>query len=131
MSSSPPEPTPVSPSEVPSADAREERLWAGLCHLVAFAGLLFPLGNILCPLVVWLLKKDQFPLVDDQGKESMNFQISILIYTAVAALLIVVCVGLALLPVLLVYWIVMLIVATIKAADGVRYRYPLTIRFIQ
>ena len=64
-------------------------MWAGFCHLAALAGYVVPMvGNIVGPLVVWLMKKEEYPLVDDQGKESINFQISILIYVAVSAVLV-------------------------------------------
>jgi hypothetical protein len=58
----------------------EERNWAMTCHLASFAGYVLPLGNIIGPLVAWLMKRDEFPLVDDQGKEALNFQISMTIY---------------------------------------------------
>ena len=58
----------------------DENKWAMFAHLAAFAGFLFPLGNIIGPLIVWLFKKDEFARVEDQGKESLNFQISISIY---------------------------------------------------
>ena len=54
-----------------------------LCHLSSLAGSVIPFGNIVGPLVVWLIKKDEYAFVDDQGKESLNFQISITIYTVV------------------------------------------------
>ena len=108
----------------------DERMWAMLCHLSAFAGSVIPFGNIIGPLVVWLMKKDEYPLVDDQGKESLNFQISILIYTFISAVSILAVVGFLLLPAVLIFALVMMVIATIKANSGIAYRYPLTIRFI-
>ena len=66
---------------------KQERTWAMLCHLGAFAGLIFPFANIFAPLVIWLIKKDESLFVEDQGKESLNFQISMTIYCVVAAIL--------------------------------------------
>lgn len=109
----------------------DERMWAMLCHLSAFAGSVIPFGNIIGPLVVWLLKKDEFPLVDDQGRESLNFQISILLYTFVSAVLFLAVVGIVLLPAVLIFALIMTVIATIKANSGIAYRYPLTIRFIR
>jgi uncharacterized Tic20 family protein len=84
--------------------------------------------------VIWLLKKEQYPLVDDQGKEALNFQLSLTLYVIVGLLLtltvILAFITIPLLIVLVVFDIVMTIIATIKANDGVAYRYPLTIRFI-
>jgi uncharacterized Tic20 family protein len=121
----PPAPTPV------VRDDSQERTFAMLCHLSAFAALLgIPFGNILGPLVVWLIKREEFPLVDDQGKESLNFQISATIYAIVSAILILVIVGIFLLIALAVFWLTIVIVACVKANQGERFRYPLTIRFI-
>ena len=115
-----------------------------LCHAIALAGGFVPgVGHIIGPLIIWLLKKDEYPEVDDQGKESLNFQISMLIYTvALGALffvLIWVLVGFLLLPFfgllyLLDLWVanlVLVIMASIKASEGKLYRYPLTIRLIK
>ncbi len=107
----------------------EIRNWAMLCHLTALIGLatgMFFVG----PLVVWLLKKDEHPFIDEQGKESLNFQISMLIYEVVAALLICAVVGIVLLPVLLVVHVVFVVLASVKVSSGFDYRYPLTIRFL-
>ncbi len=45
---------------------KDQRTWAMLCHISTFVGFVFPFGNIIAPLVLWLLKKDEYPLVDDQ-----------------------------------------------------------------
>jgi uncharacterized Tic20 family protein len=113
------------------ATIKEERTWAMLCHLAALAGYVLPLGNIIGPLVVWLIKKDQSRLVDDQGKESLNFQISVTIYAIIAGLSILVVVGILLLPLVLLFGLILIIVAAIRANEGVAYRYPLTLRFIK
>lgn len=108
----------------------DECMWAMLCHLTALSGYIgVPFGNIVGPLVVWLIKKDEMPLVDDQGKESLNFQISVLIYAVVSGLAILILIGIVLLPAVLIFSIVMTIIAAVKANSGEVYRYPLTIRF--
>jgi hypothetical protein len=112
-------------------NAKDARTWAMFCHVGAFAGYIIPFGHIIAPLIIWLIKKDESPLVDDQGKESLNFQISISIYAIVAALLTFVIIGIVLLIALLMFDVVMVIVATVRANSGERYRYPLCIRFIK
>ena len=79
---------------------KDARLWAMLCHLSTFAGMVgIPFGNILGPLIIWLIKKDEYPFVDDQGKEALNFQISMTVYLIVSVLLCFVLVGFILLPI--------------------------------
>jgi uncharacterized Tic20 family protein len=115
-----------------SNDNREARNWGMLCHLTALAGFIgIPFGHILGPLVVWLLKKNDYPSVDEQGKESLNFQISLSIYGIISALLIFVMVGIFLLIVLILADLILVIVASVKTSNGESYRYPLTIRFIK
>lgn len=111
-------------------DEKQERMWAMLCHLTALAVFVFPLGNIIGPLIIWLIKKDESEFVNDQGKESLNFQISFTIYCLVAALLIIVVVGIVLLIALGIAFLILVIIASIKANDGEKYRYPLTLRLI-
>lgn len=117
-------------SDKPSTASKDERMWAMLCHLSGFAGYLVPFGNIIGPLVIWLIKKDQYAFVDDQGKEALNFQISIMIWAAVAIALCFVIIGIPLLIAVIIFSVVMTIVAAIKANEGEYYRYPLTIRLI-
>ena len=119
----------VSPpaSVMPSA---EERQWAMFAHLAAFAGLVVPFGSILGPLVIWLIKKDTMPFVNDQGKEALNFNITVAIAVVVGWVLIFVLIGFVLLPALVITWIVFVIIGTIKANEGVSYRYPFTLRLV-
>ncbi len=113
---------------------RDARMWAMFCHL---AGLAFVLpiipfiGGLIASLILWVLKKDQYPFVDEQGKEAVNFQITMLIYAAVAFLLVFAVVGVVLLPAVIIIDVVLIIIATLKANDGYHYRYPLTFRFIK
>jgi uncharacterized Tic20 family protein len=114
------------------AISRDERTWAMLAHISTLVGYtVIPFGNIIAPLIIWLVKKDQSWFIDDQAKESLNFQISMLIYALISAVLILVLIGIVLIPILYVFGVVMVIVAAIKANDGVQYRYPITIRFIK
>jgi uncharacterized Tic20 family protein len=111
---------------------KDARTWATICHLSAlstFVGI--PLGNILGPLVVWLLKRNDHPFVDDQGKEALNFQISMTIYGIIAGILVILLVGIALLALVAIADFILVIVASMKANDGELYRYPFTIRLIQ
>ncbi len=110
---------------------QEAKQWAMVTHLAAFAAFFIPFGNIIGPLVVWQLKKDFDPFVALNGKEAVNFQITIAIAAFVGIMLIFMVVGAFLLPVLGVYWIVMTIIAGVKANNGVVYRYPMTLRFIK
>jgi hypothetical protein len=111
---------------------KDARMWAMICHLAALAGLVVPVvGCIIGPLIVWQVKKEEFPFVDEQGKEAVNFQISMLIYGIVAGLLCFVCIGVVLLPAVAIFDIVFLLIAAVKANNGEHYRYPLTIRFIK
>jgi len=109
---------------------KDERMWAMLCHLFALAGFIIPFGNVIGPLVGWLIKKEESEFVNDQGKEAVNFQISMTIYIIISAFLVVVLIGIPLLIGLAIFDLIMIIVAAIKANDGVKYRYPLTIRLI-
>ena len=112
--------------------SKDERMWAMLCHLSAFAFFVFPaFGNILGPLIVWLIKKEEYPFVDQQGKESLNFQISITIYTLAAALLSIILIGIPILIALFFFDFILVVIASIKANDGFHYKYPLSIELIR
>lgn len=102
-----------------------------LTHLAAFAAFLMPFGNVIGPLVVWQLKKELSPFVDQQGKEAINFQITVILAVAVCLILFFAVVGVLLVPLLGLAWFVLNIIAAIKTNDGVAYRYPLTIRFLK
>ncbi|HZJ95962.1 MAG TPA: DUF4870 domain-containing protein [Thiopseudomonas sp.] len=111
--------------------SQEAKQWAMLSHLAAFAVFVFPFGNIIGPLLVWQLKKDLDPYVEQNGKEAVNFQITVAIVMLACMLLMFYWIGFLLLLVVGLYWLVLTIVAGIKANDGVSYRYPWAIRFIK
>jgi len=115
-----------------STISKEERTFGMLCHLIAFAGFVVPIiGSILGPLVVWLVKKDEMPFVDDQGKESINFQITVFIGFVLSFILMFVFIGFFLMIALAIFDLVMVIIAAMQANEGVRYRYPFSLRFIK
>ena len=134
------DPEPVDPYGSPEAKgpaawhapaSQDEKTWAMLCHLSALAGLVIPVGNIVAPLVVWLIKKDEMPLVDDQGKEALNFQLTIMFAMIAAGILTFLCIGALLMPVIMVLDLVFSIIACVKASNGEDYRYPLCIRLVK
>ena len=108
----------------------QERNLATICHLLVFSASIVPLGNILGPLVLWLLKKDESPFLDFHGKECLNFQISLMLYAVCCIPLAFVVVGLFLLLGLAVFGVVMAVVGCVKAHAGEHYEFPLTIRFL-
>lgn len=121
----------AAPSDAPPQPTSGDYTLGMLCHLlslISYIGL--PLGNIIGPLILWLIKKDQDAFVDVNGKEVLNFQISATIYALVCGLLVFVVIGLFLLPVLIIAVIVLTIIGAVKASSGQVYRYPLTIRFL-
>jgi uncharacterized Tic20 family protein len=122
-----------SPSPPPTSGTSSDiRTWCVLCHASALLGLFFHfLGHLLGPLIVWLAKRGDSPEIDAHGKESLNFQISMLIYDAIAAILCLVLIGI---PILIGLWVlntVLVIIASIQASEGKLYRYPITIRLIK
>ncbi|MDO7785724.1 DUF4870 domain-containing protein [Desulforamulus aquiferis] len=112
------------------SSGNQERTWAMFCHLGGFCGYFIPLGNIIVPLVLWLIKREEYPFVNEHGKEALNFNISMLIYAIVSAVLAFVLVGFLLIGILFIFHIVVIIKATMAANKGDYYSYPLTIRFL-
>jgi uncharacterized Tic20 family protein len=111
--------------------SKDERMWAMLAHISAVAGFVFPFGNIIGPLLIWILKKEEFPFVDDQGKEALNFQISITVYVIISIVLVFVLIGIPILIIIGLFALIMTIIGAINAYDGKAYRYPLTFRVIK
>lgn len=132
----PPPPPGGSPSD-------EEKQWAMFAHLSALIGGILTsgwAGSIGCfigPLIIWLVKKDTMPFVDDQGKESLNFNITVAIVFLALLLLSIVTLGIGLIiaiPLWIIIglaWLVLTIIAALKAKDGIAYRYPFTLRLIK
>jgi uncharacterized Tic20 family protein len=108
------------------------RSWTVACHASSLLGFFIPAGgHILPPLIVWLVKRAESPEVDEHGKEALNFQLSMLIYSIIAGILMFVLIGFVLLPLLHVANLVLVIIASLRASEGQLYRYPLTIRFLK
>jgi uncharacterized Tic20 family protein len=115
--------------------SKDERTWAMAAHLSALLVLILPtFGNVVGPLIVWLMKRDTLPFVAQEGKEALNFQLTQTIILLGCTALSFTCVGAFIaVPVALadlIFLIVMAIIAAIKANEGQAYRYPLTWRMI-
>jgi uncharacterized protein len=136
-------PSPMTPGQPPEASpalpASESlaRTWNMLCHLSALAGYIIPFGNILGPLLVWQIKKDEIPSVIEHGKASLNFQLTVLIAVlaggALAFALSFVCIGFLFIPAVVIIGIcgvVFAIIAGIKANNGESYRYPWSLTLV-
>lgn len=122
--------------DIPDADARK---WAMLCHLGGLISLVIPmpLANVVIPFIVWQAKRHEHPYIDVQGRESLNFQISIALLAIVAWVVILVLkqvwIGYLLFWVPTLIWIAQLggtVVGAIRAYDGERFRFPLILRFV-
>lgn len=136
-----------SPPPVPNDGASaHERQWAMFAHLSALIGGLLTSvvggwGTFAGPLIIWLLKKDAMPFVDDQAKEALNFNITValiaLVMTGVFGFFTVITLGLGLIVVVpvvgafVLVWLVLTVLAAIKANEGVAYRYPFTLRLVK
>ena len=109
----------------------EERSLGLIAHLAGYAGLVLPFGSLLGPALIYWLKRDESAFVEDQAREALNFQITILLATIAAAVSMVVLIGFALLPVVLIWWLVGTAIGATRANAGEWYRYPATIRLIK
>lgn len=110
----------------------EEKQWGMFVHLAALATFVLPIaGNIIGPLIIYLIKKDEYDFVKQEGVEALNFQITWSIIFTISAILIVIGIGVLMLIGFGLAWLVLVIVASVSASNGQSYRYPLTIRFIQ
>jgi len=104
---------------------KDARTMAMLCHLLAI------FTSFVGPLIIWLIKKEQSPYVDKQGKEALNFQITVVIASFVAGLLTLVCIGFILLPAIFIVDLIFCIMACVATNKGQDYRYPVSLRFIK
>lgn len=122
-------------SHNPDANQRNVAL---ACHLLGFIGFVFPFGHILGPLVLWLVKRDGQPFIDDHGKEALNFQISFTLWFTLGGVIAVLLIWTVVVPVLIgigmfvlaLVWLVTLITAAVRASNGETYRYPFTLRLV-
>ena len=124
--------TNTNPASGASAPTENERTWGMLAHLSALAGLVIPLiGNVLGPLLVSIARADQSAFVAAHAKEALNFNISVTLAAVVCALLMLVFIGFLLGSALFIAWLVMTLIAAIKASEGVAYRYPFSLRLVK
>jgi uncharacterized Tic20 family protein len=147
MSVPPPDEPVVTPPPSPAAavvtvPSAEEKQWALFAHLSALLGAFvtgfwFGWGCFLGPLVIWLVKKETMPFVNDQGKEALNFNITLAIVGVILLIFSIVTLGIGLLitipvgVIVAIAWLVFTIIAAIKASEGVAYRYPITLRLVK
>lgn len=114
------------------AVSKDARTWAMLCHLSALVGLLGNgIGFLLGPLVVWLVKKNDDPFIDEQGKEAVNFQLTMFLAALVSGILIFVIIGFFLLVVVAIIATVLPIIGAIKASEGEHFKYPFALRLVK
>ncbi len=118
----PEEPQTAQPKPEVSQDAKN---LAMLCHLLGL------ITNFLGPLILWLLKKEDDAFIDSNGKEALNFQLTIMFAMIAAGILSFLCIGFLLMPVIMALDIVFSIIACVKASNGEDYRYPLCIRLVK
>jgi len=130
----PPQPSPAGQPD----NQNQARTWNMLCHLSALVGYIIPFGSVLGPLLVWQIKKNEFPSVEEHGKAAFNFQltviISVVVFGMAVFLLSFVCIGLLLIPVVVAVGLcgfIFAIIAGIKANNGEAYRYPWSLTFIR
>ena len=109
----------------------EERQWAMFAHLAALIGFVIPFGTIIGPLVVWQMKKEQMPFVAEQGREALNFQITVGIAFLVSALLSVIIIGFLLMPIIGIGALILTIIAGLQANQGNHYEYPINWRLVK
>jgi len=110
----------------------EARRWAMLCHLLALSGLVANgIGFLLGPLVTWLIKREDHPFIDQQGKEAVNFQITMFLVLFACLPFVLILVGIFMMIAVGILMTVFPIVGAIQASEGKPYRYPLSIRFIR
>ncbi len=127
-----------SPPPAQPGDQSQVRMWNMLCHLSALSGYIVPFGNVLGPLLIWQIKKNEFPSVEEHGKAALNFQLTVLIALfagiIAAVLLSFVCVGFLLVPVVVLIGLaglVFAVIAGIKANNGEAYRYPWSLTLVK
>lgn len=111
--------------------SKEERNWAMFAHLSGLLTFVTGIGGILGPLVIWLIRKDQGGFSVDQAKEALNFQITVFLLALVCWLLVLILIGFVLLTILGIVNLVLIVVAAVKASEGISYRYPFNLRLIK
>ena len=108
----------------------QQRLYAMFLHLSQLTWYALGPLSIVLTLILWMIKKDESPFIDDHGREAMNFTLSILLYSVIAGVLIFVVIGAFLLPAVMIFQFIVVIMAAVRAHGRAFYRYPMSIRFI-
>lgn len=124
------EPTNTS-SNAMSPEEKDFRQWAMLLHFSMLLGFVVPLAGLIAPIVIWQVKKNEMPAIEEHGKNATNWIISAVIYAIISTILVFVVVGIPLLIALGILSIVFPIIAGVKANNGETWKYPLTIAFIK
>ena len=110
----------------------QEKQWGMFTHLAALATFVVPVaGNVIGPLIIYLVKKDEYEFVNEQGKEVLNFQLTWSIIFIISFVLIFVGICVLMLIGFGLAWLVLVIVGSVAASNGQYYKYPLTIKFLQ
>lgn len=112
--------------------SKDEQNWAMICHLSALAGFVIPFGNILGPLVIWLIKRGEMPIVETHGKEALNFQITVTIGILICIPLMFVLIGIPLAAIVGLAALILTIMAAVKISNGeLDYQYPFALRLLK
>lgn len=125
------------PLDDPSSVSKEERTMAMICHLLPLLGFLmphFPVLNFMAPLVLWVIKKDGLPFLDQQGREVMNFQITISIIAFLGGLLLALTwwllIPIAIAGAFVLGVVILMVLGAVRANDGITHRYPFALRLL-
>jgi len=117
---------------IPAPPSESERTWGMLAHLSALAGVIvWLLGCVLGPLAVWLTRRDRSPFVAAHALEALNFNITVVLAALACMLLMLVFIGFILGAALFIAWLVLTLIAAIRASEGVLYRYPVSLRLVK
>lgn len=111
-------------------DDRELRQWATILHLSLLAGLIVPVGGLIAPIIIYILKKDDVPGLQAHGHVVFNWMISALIYGVISVILMLVLIGFVMIWLLALLALIFPIIGAIKANDGELWPYPLSIQFL-
>lgn len=123
------QPEPSSPA--PASGSREANQWAMFIHFSIFAGVVVPYAGLILPIILWQLKKDEFPSITPHAYVVLNWIISVLIYSVICAILTLILIGVLGFIVLGILCLVFPVIGGIKANDGELWEYPLSIRFFK
>jgi len=110
---------------------QNDRTWGMLAHLSSLSGFLLPFGNLIGPLIIWQVKKNQSAFASESAREALNFNITVLLIAAVCSMLIFVLIGFLILVSLGLYWVVLTVIAGVRASEGTAFHYPFTLRIVK